>query len=562
MRAAFIEALSSFTARFDDIGAAEARLIPLREELIQGLRKTTSTSRLADDNELGKLAREVGRNITTIIEEVVGRWDAAAPMRELSSTFGDQVIILVFGKVNCGKSSFGNFVARQFTQEKVQYFYLENGKLIDTEEEFAEGATETTARIQGVRLGQRLVLLDSPGLHSVTSENGDLTRRFTDSADVVLWVTSSVAPGQVQELDDLKDEIERGKPLLPVITKSDVNVEDEVDGAIISVLELKSETRRAGQEADVHARASAKLGAHATSLMSPVSISVRYCRRNPERDGRFADSGMDLLFAQLANRVADAQTYKATKATRQVINYLENQVLGTIHDQLQPRIADLSRQASEQVKALDHQRKTVARQVMADVLASLPMLIEKTKGQQDVVTLRHAISNVLVESINKRLQETLSQYLKNIDQILVDLSSADIGSFTENSYDIRVVSGSGSRAAAAGAGAMLGAAVGTLVPIPVIGTFVGGLVGGWLGSKVGDRFVEERWETKVVGVTSEEILERVQSLLETIVPKEVNRVIDNCIESIDRLRGHAAELNEHITTFEERLKKAKDALHE
>ena len=49
-----------------------------------------------------------------------------------------------------------------------------------------------------MELGLRLVFLDSPGLHSVTDKNGELTRRFTDSADAVLWLTPSTSPGQVQ----------------------------------------------------------------------------------------------------------------------------------------------------------------------------------------------------------------------------------------------------------------------------------------------------------------------------------------------------------------------------
>ncbi|WP_250530521.1 dynamin family protein, partial [Caballeronia sp. ATUFL_F1_KS4A] len=76
--------------------------------------------------------------------------------------------------------------------------------------------------LQGVRLAGKLVLVDTPGLHSVTPENAVLTQRFTDSADGVLWLTSSTSPGQVQELDELGRELHRNKPLLPVVTRSDV----------------------------------------------------------------------------------------------------------------------------------------------------------------------------------------------------------------------------------------------------------------------------------------------------------------------------------------------------
>ena len=101
-------------------------------------------------------------------------------------------------------------------------FYLEDGAITPFEGSFEEGITETTARIQGVKLGSRLVLVDSPGLHSVTGKNGELTRRFTDSADAVLWLTPSTSPGQVQELDDLRIELQNQNPAAgadPAVTK-------------------------------------------------------------------------------------------------------------------------------------------------------------------------------------------------------------------------------------------------------------------------------------------------------------------------------------------------------
>lgn len=96
----------------------------------------------------------------------------------------------MFGKFNSGKSSFCNFLADRFAAQgkAVGYFYLDAGRIVEGPKRFKQGGTETTARLQGVRLGGRLVLLDTPGLHSMTPENAAQTRRFTDSADGVLWL--------------------------------------------------------------------------------------------------------------------------------------------------------------------------------------------------------------------------------------------------------------------------------------------------------------------------------------------------------------------------------------
>ncbi|NOG30576.1 hypothetical protein HLB35_00170 [Halomonas sp. TBZ9] len=95
----------------------------------------------------------------------------------------------------------------------------------------------------------------------MTDENGQLTRLFTDSADAVLWLTPSTSPGQVQELDDLKIELESGKPLLPVITRSDAREEDfDEEGTLYSILVNKTSENRKEQEQDVYCRAIDKLG--------------------------------------------------------------------------------------------------------------------------------------------------------------------------------------------------------------------------------------------------------------------------------------------------------------
>ncbi|WP_043228320.1 GTPase, partial [Burkholderia glumae] len=190
-------------------------------------------------------------------------WASIEAAASLAGQFEDRAMLLVFGKFNAGKSSFCNFLADRFAAHgrTVRYFRVEAGRLVVTAGRFREGETETTAQLQGVYLGARLVLLDTPGLHSVTPDNAALTRRFIESADGVIWLTSSASPGQVQELDDLGLELHRGKPLLPVLTRSDEYEEDELDGRLVRRLANKSAARRALQEADVAARAADKLAA-------------------------------------------------------------------------------------------------------------------------------------------------------------------------------------------------------------------------------------------------------------------------------------------------------------
>ncbi|PPT77561.1 hypothetical protein XaplCFBP3122_06285 [Xanthomonas arboricola pv. populi] len=79
----------------------------------------------------------------------------------------------------------------------------------------------------------------------MSEETAELALRYTESADGVLWAGQLDRAGQVQDLDQLCRELQRRKPMLPVITRSDVYEEDEVDGQIRNRLRGKSEPNRA-----------------------------------------------------------------------------------------------------------------------------------------------------------------------------------------------------------------------------------------------------------------------------------------------------------------------------
>ena len=77
--------------------------------------------------------------------------------QSVAEHFDDKIILLIFGKFNAGKSSLCNVLAECFRrrQQSVEYFYLDAGEVIETQEHFKEGATETTTRLQGVCLVDR-----------------------------------------------------------------------------------------------------------------------------------------------------------------------------------------------------------------------------------------------------------------------------------------------------------------------------------------------------------------------------------------------------------------------
>ncbi|KXU87862.1 hypothetical protein CI15_14175 [Paraburkholderia monticola] len=392
------------------------------------------------------LAREAGAINTMLRDSVrawMQQWSSLEAAQHLADYFDDQALLLVFGKFNAGKSSFCNFLAERFAahDRSVQFFHVDAGRVVETSEPFTEGATETTSRLQGVRLGAKLVLLDTPGLHSVTPENAALTQRFTDSADGVLWLTSSTSPGQVQELDELGRELHRNKPLLPVVTRSDEYEEDEVDGELVKCLRNKSAPRRDLQEHDVKSRAQDKLvamGVDETLLKPPVSISAYVAREAGQTAAAMSEAGFERLYAALFDITGPALAYKRRKRAEVLLHHLEENVLGSLQSEVLPLLEQLGDASQAALAQLEQQQQQLANAVWRGIVPTLPALLDAHAATHDVTGLCSALSQSLFELFAREAERLLGDYL-----IEPDASLAHIKLDGEMAFDDIVVERTG-----------------------------------------------------------------------------------------------------------------------
>lgn len=386
--------------------------------------------------EQSSLARQAGAINTVLSDGMRARaqqWIHHEAARALADTLDDKILFLVFGKFNAGKSSFCNFLADRFVAhgKTVQYFYLDGGRIVETPDRFTEGATETTTRLQGVRLGERLVLLDTPGLHSVTPDNAVLTQRFTDSADAVLWLTSSTSPGQVQELDELGRELHRNKALLPVVTRSDQYEEDEVDGEIRKSLCNKTAQNRALQEADVQVRAEQKLVAmHVDTalLKRPVSISAYVAREEGQSPTAMIEAGFEGLYASLLAISGPALAYKRRKRAEVLLHHLEENVSARVFSEVMPLLAGLNTSAQAALDALEQQRDQIVHIAWRSVMAAVPALLERHSATHDVHAVCNALSQSVFEAFAREANTQLADYVIAPEVLPVRIElDADVG---------------------------------------------------------------------------------------------------------------------------------------
>lgn len=541
----FLVALSEFKVGINDVSNKEDQLNNIKSQLVGKLKQAEkfNDETINDEHALYQLANEIKLSVNTKVKQWDKKLSDASPMRALSEQFSDRVILLVFGKVNAGKSSFSNYIADLFNPSEVKRFFFDKGEVKYFEGQFAEGVTETTAQIQGVELGSNLVLLDSPGLHSIVNENGDLTRRYTDSADAVLWLTSSSSPGQVQELEDLKLELEKKKPLQPVLTKSDKMEEDWCDEAddLVQTLFNKTADVRKAQEDDVFSRVK-DLG-EVEKLKTAVSVSVHaYKKQHEQNPNALEESGLTELFKRLANIVDEANVYKVSKAQQQMVNFLNGEVLKPMDQDILPKVLELQTSLQEMTENLRFKQNNLSSQILDNVLCEVPLIVDKHMGSRDKKALGHDVNKLIEKEISETLRHELRDVVKDIKKVSSDLSGANLGDFNDITIDIEKVSGKAKQSASSSAGAAAGMAIGGLFGGP-IGAMIGGAIGGYGGNKAGEMiFVEITTEKLSVGVSPDNVIQTTSEAIRTNLPAQVKTVFEEVNRSFEPLQLYAENI--------------------
>lgn len=533
---ALYQSLDALEADLAPVRRLEKQSLDLRDQLLMKLEAIKPKQRLSKSHPLHGINLEIQAAIRKVIGDATSQWEQLQGMRDLSDRYHDRTLLLVCGKVNAGKSSFINTLVELFPKEPVKAFQLQNGEVVSIKGAFKEGNLETTNTIQWVEIGDRLVLMDSPGLHSVTPQNAALARQFLDAADGELWLSGSVSAGQVQELDVLVNELKSGKPVIPVLTKSDYVEEDEDENdpdIIVTLLCPKSKSARKSLEDDVYQRAIEHAESRGVEafLRHPVSISVDYFRVHRDQPGVAPLSGMSELFQELAWLVNKARSYKPEKAYRQMANYLDQQLLLPIHKALSDGMYQLQSSLAKEVHILEKAKLTSRATVTEHMLGLIPGLVEQHRHARDIDGLKRALEQHLTTVISDETSVHLTRCLDSLQGTLTEISHIELEGFSSVTARVRQVSGSTQKACWSAGLATVGLAAGFFGGPPA--AMAGSAIGGLIGNSIGSTMVTETWTTTDTGeVDASAVLRSAIQNIERIVPEQVDRVMDEVINTL------------------------------
>ena len=406
-----------------------------------------------ENGEYQRICREMMKNA----EAQMKGWQKSIQEQIQRSEFVNRheksVLVMVFADVNAGKSTLGNFVAGYYLQgtpyadlwQEDLVFRVEDRSKASQDEymttvpRFQEGAVETTSTIQYFTLSQGLTWVDTPGLHSLTAEHGELAQEYIQFADLVVYLTPSSSPFKQDEREMLADLFRRGKPVILAVTKSDVYQKEWVDNKRIKTLRRKSEEARSQQENFVRdeIRNLAASGLSVEELLKNshyLSLSVRLAKAAVEAGDAslFHDSNLDGFLSQMGTLLSrDAMELKMRRPIAE-INACIDRLTGSagaasessqesesgagkelsiadLHGTLKSRLSDL--------KKLDQDCRRESRLIWAEIAQQIPYALDmRLRGLRsgNQIGNPEAVRREMSEAVAELTEETCRRHLERL----------------------------------------------------------------------------------------------------------------------------------------------------
>ena len=580
----FYNGLNKLTADFADATKeAETKnqqLNKLIGELSQSIGKTTNKQhKKAQKTTLSDLLNAQISLAENTVNTFVEQAQIHRHNTQFRDEFNDSVLIFIYGKVKAGKSSLGNFVAKHPANKKAkpQFFTYDQAGQKQTQAKLEEihddsgfeiKATQATDSIQGFRMNG-LTWIDSPGLHSPDSTHDEITKRYVEAADLVLYISSSDSPARASDVAEIVNLVAtQNKTVCIVLSKSDSMEEDEIDGKLVQQRTGKSSYDRNLQENHVRSELNKGLGEQLAQRIS----HIHSCSTLLGHDGingnktAWAQSNMDTIFSLLhTEAITNAKTYKE-KVPRERFNALisiiagqQNQRTSALKD-LFNGLNSLAQQAKNEESVLKNRASTVNTQLRTKLKPTVKQCLDEhlqqygdneSTAKENANALNQALTVAITTLVENELTLAIQQSILDFDEALpFNLKLSQLPEFKEKFKEIAVKNNS------AGFGAFLGGLLGFAVDVLAMGTTLGAgtAAGAALGGMLGADSSGVTYTRQKVGDNREEMQQQIIAHLEKTLPPLVDSQLKNISHDyFGAIHAIATDLQHQVTTFEEKV---------
>ncbi len=566
-----------------------------------------SLQKLTVDNKLVKRNKDLGKLLIDTIEQIkasgqswIKNYQQIEEREKFRCELSNYFIVIIFGKVKAGKSSLGNFIAKQkLPNQEVNFFkYDKAGKEVSVKEleeigqdGFATDNLECTAEIQGFKL-DGLAWIDTPGLGSMTKENGDLAKEYIQSADYIIYPTSSDSPLQKDETEQLIELFAQNKKVTICITKSDNTEEDECicgsedgcgkcEGGLTKVLINKQACARQDQEDWVRDEVKKIIPKDKKeSLLGDVfSLSVHTAKQglaenNPEL---YEKSHLPVFYKQVTDVLSNKASELKTSAPYDGIKtFINKDILGRNCDansieMIKYSLSDLDRQINQSLERFEELKKNTQHDVQTivdDVLTKYSSKIDKTNFNGKTAQIDNEIGTLIQEELHKNVVEMFSDFEASLDQFTSSLGSRKFeikDKYKEVSYSTKernkkIASGICATIATIAAVSLATATGGVSLAVGAAAA-AAGLTGGYIGGKAGEATGSNQITTVHVGDNKEEVLQQFRESRQCAYVEYVNMTYQNLQDDFfTPLKEVSKNIATEIQDFENRLTNFRDRL--
>ena len=586
--ASFGTLATQFTSSLKEAQTLEQAFDASRAKLVQAISSHLQNAKnsLPDTN---PLQRPLSQFVATMTQ-TSSEWDTKVVGRQkgvkFRQGFEDSLLVFVSGKVKSGKSSLGNYVAwghtdptddikRQTPPEHHPTYKSHDRKNVEggdgqneavNKREFRVGATEATSSIQSFSL-PGLTWVDSPGLHSMKEENGNLAREYLDHADLILYTMKSDAPGRASDLAEIRELIYKDKRTLLLLTGSD-DIEEDVNnsGDLIQCVVMKDAERRAKQQDYVRGELKELPG---SDKLKVISISSRYAQKHTHDPVAFLDSGIGYFCATL-QEICQSEGVKIKqrvpmKNLHHFLAECENDLVPyqKLMTDFRPVLRKLDENLKNQISKHSHEGQNDLKRFINTFFVGL----ESNRGDADHITRE-------LKNFNSKLGEKFQAIANERLQIIADDLTKEFQSSVKNTYqhsllyqipDFKIDTiteqvEAGTRSGTKKRNSLLGTIGGGLIGLAVggpAGAAIGAGLGGGLGGATGNSAsIQYRDVQIIVGDNLQDIRRK---LLDTYCEKLFELLEKNSTDLWEEFDGSIKtllkQLSAEIEQFDSELQK-------
>ncbi|MEA1983046.1 MAG: dynamin family protein [Campylobacterota bacterium] len=551
--------LDEFYKSLKDISVINSDLDEKRDELKKEVYAFNDTIQKRDvDKNITKQNKEMAellKGTIGLIKESSNSWvvnfEEMLEKEKFRSDLANYFIIIIFGKVKAGKSSLGNFIAKhKLEKQTVEFFkYDEAGKKqaikkleeID-EESFDTNNLECTVEIQGFKL-DGMAWIDTPGLGSMVKENGDLAKEYIQSADYVIYPTSSDSPLQQDETQQLKELFEQNKKVTICITKSDEKEEDECEcgsedgcakceSGLIEVLQNKSSSNREKQERYVNYEINKIIKSDKESVLGDIfSISSHTAAKGLEDKNNelFENSNMPKFYDLITKVVKEKATKLKEKTPYDGLkSFIDNNIIGSANAD-ENSIANIKQalknldekidETLERFQVLQNNANSDLESEVESVVSEYYSKIDKSNSKEIFVTIDEELSSRVSTVIQNNIHEIFSDFDTTLQSLTTSFGTNEFEiedtyktiDYTTETRNKKIGSGFFGTIATIGTGIALAS---NPVGWAVAGAIAAGagVAGSYIGGKLGEATGSNQTEKIRVGDNKEEVIQKFKSM--------------------------------------------------